>query len=570
MNPDRLLVHYERVADAPEAVSRLRRFILDLAVRGKLVPQDPNDEPAAALLKRITTEKARLEKAGEIRKSKAVPALTDEDVSFQLPANWTLSRIAGIGVLSPRNSVADETLASFVPMARISADYGARHGDEVRRWGEIKKGYTHFAEGDVGLAKITPCFENGKSAVFENLTGGVGSGTTELHIVRPIFVDPRYLLIFLKCPYFIETGIPKMTGTAGQKRLPADHFAHLPFPLPPVAEQRRIVAKVDELMTLCDRLAAAQAEREAARGRFATASLARLSAPDIEPVVFRRHAVFTLDHLAELADRPDQIKALRRTILDLAMLGRLVPQEENDEPASELLRRVAKEKERLTAKGRVNQAGTVLRVSELPFDLPQGWAAASLQSVCLSVCDGDHQPPPKSDMGVPFLVIGNVSTQRIDFSGCRFVPREYYDGLDPIRQPKDGDLLYTLVGSFGIPVFVSVGREFCVQRHIGILRPSKSIDSDYLYYAMGSSLVFDQASKCATGVAQKTVPLGGLRKITIPIPPLAEQRRIAAKISELTELCDQLAKSLSTISATRLRLLDAALDEAMIPVCAKG
>ena len=138
----------------------------------------------------------------------------------------------------------------------ITTDYGAASNHEVRRWGDIKKGYTHFAEGDVGLAKITPCFQNGKSTVFRNLTGGLGSGTTELHIVRPLLVNPDFILLFLKCPYFIETGVPKMTGTAGQKRLPAEYFAYSPFPLPPHAEQHRIVAKVDELMALCDRLEA--------------------------------------------------------------------------------------------------------------------------------------------------------------------------------------------------------------------------------------------------------------------------------------------------------------------------
>ena len=254
MNAQQLLTHFDRIADAPDAVPRLRRFILDLAVRGKIGPQDPNDEPASKLLKRIAAEKARLVKAGKIKKPKSIPSLTKKDTSFPLPSNWKWSQIAEIGLLSPRNHVADEVLASFVPMPMIATDYGVANKHEVRRWGDIKKGYTHFAEGDVGLAKITPCFQNGKSTVFRNLTGDLGSGTTELHIVRPLLVNPNFIVLFLKCPYFIETGIPKMTGTAGQKRVPAEYFAYSPFPLPPLAEQRRIVAKVDELMELCNRL----------------------------------------------------------------------------------------------------------------------------------------------------------------------------------------------------------------------------------------------------------------------------------------------------------------------------
>lgn len=232
MNAARLLALYERIADAPDAIARLRRFVLDLAVRGKLVPQDPSDEPAVALLKRIATEKARLAKRGEIRPPKPLPSA--EEPPFPLPSGWAWSQIAEIGLLGPRNEVDDSLDASFVPMPLIAAEYGVANRHEIRKWAEIKKGYTHFAEGDVGLAKITPCFENGKSTVFRNLTGGLGSGTTELHVVRPLFVDPDFILVFLKSPHFIETGIPRMTGTAGQKRVPTEYFAHTPFPLPPL------------------------------------------------------------------------------------------------------------------------------------------------------------------------------------------------------------------------------------------------------------------------------------------------------------------------------------------------
>ena len=171
-------------------------------MRGKLVEQDPNDEPAAELLKRIAAEKARLVKAGEIRKPRILPSRLGDDFPYPLPQGWSWSQIAEIGVLSPRNNSEDEAKSSFVPMSMIASGYGAAPKHEVRPWGKIRSGYTHFAEGDVGLAKITPCFENGKSTVFRNLTGGFGSGTTELHVVRPLFVDPNYILTFLKCPHF--------------------------------------------------------------------------------------------------------------------------------------------------------------------------------------------------------------------------------------------------------------------------------------------------------------------------------------------------------------------------------
>lgn len=248
------LDNFASLTTCPEQVKALRKTILNLAVQGKLVPQDPDDEPASELLKRIGKEKRRLEKIGKIRKERTSSPVPEDASPFPLPQNWQWSQIAEIGLLNPRNEAADDLSASFIPMPMIPAEYGATCSHEVRQWTNIKRGYTHFAEGDVGLAKITPCFQNGKSTVFRNLTGDLGSGTTELHIVRPLLVDPYFIVLFLKSPYFIENGIPKMTGTAGQKRVPAKYFAHSPFPLPPLDEQRRIVAKVNELMALCDRL----------------------------------------------------------------------------------------------------------------------------------------------------------------------------------------------------------------------------------------------------------------------------------------------------------------------------
>lgn len=284
MKAERLLELYDRISEAPDAVSRLRRFVLDLTVRGKLVEQDPEDEPASKLLEKIGTRKASLLKAGEIRKSQVGIAPINEEVPFPIPNGWAWSQIAELGVVSPRNDAPDDQLVSFVPMTMIASEYGAPHQQEQRSWGDIKKGYTHFADGDVALAKITPCFENGKSTVFRNLTGGIGAGTTELHIVRPLLVNPDYLLLFLKSPHFIETGISRMTGTAGQKRVPKDYFANSSFPLPPVAEQHRIVAKLDELMTLLDRLEARLQEAMVLRSRLLEALIGETLASADESV----------------------------------------------------------------------------------------------------------------------------------------------------------------------------------------------------------------------------------------------------------------------------------------------
>jgi type I restriction enzyme S subunit len=274
-----------------------------------------------------------------------------------------------------------------------------------------------------------------------------------------------------------------------------------------------------------------------------------------------------LAHYHRIADAPDAIARLRRFILDLAVRGKLVPQDPKDEPASELLKRIALGKTRLVKAGKLKKAQPVANLtgSDDALPLPIGWAVTNLQSICTSVTDGDHLPPPKAETGIPFLVIGNVRSQRIDFTASRFVPSQYYEALDLIRRPRSGDLLYTLVGSYGIPVIVRDDQPFCVQRHIGILRPSELINVNFLARAMESRFAFDQATGCATGIAQKTVPLSGLRKLLLPLPPLAEQHRIAAKVEELMALCDRLEAARTAREATRDRLATASLGRLNAP-----
>ena len=240
----------------PENVAELKKAILQLAVMGKLVPQAPNDQPASELLKEIEAEKKKLIKAGKIKKQEPLPPIKPEEVPYALPTGWEWVRLGTVGEINPRNNATDEMNAAFIPMPLIYAEYGKPHRFENKKWGEIKKGFTHFAEGDVVLAKITPCYENKKSCVIKGIPNGIGAGTTELHVFRNSFrgIFPEFVLLFIKSPRFILEGIPLMTGSAGQKRIPKDYFAGAIFPLPPLAEQKRIVAKVDALMALCDAL----------------------------------------------------------------------------------------------------------------------------------------------------------------------------------------------------------------------------------------------------------------------------------------------------------------------------
>lgn len=213
--------------------------ILDLAIRGQLIPQDPNDEPASVLLERIRAEKEELIKQGKIKRDKKESVIfrgednsyylnngqttvdINDDLPFDIPDSWRWVRLKDVFIINPRNKLDDDLDVSFIPMPLIDDGYSGKHATDVRHWKEVKNGFTHFAEGDVGVAKITPCFENRKSTVFENLTNGYGAGTTELHVLRPfgnnIFV--RYLLAYIKSDYFVEKGKQTFTGDVGQQRI---------------------------------------------------------------------------------------------------------------------------------------------------------------------------------------------------------------------------------------------------------------------------------------------------------------------------------------------------------------
>ena len=563
MNADRLLALYDRVADAPDAVSRLRQFVLDLAVRGKLVEQAPADEPASELLRRIAVQKARLLKEGEIRKPRVVAPLDEDEVAFSLPTGWAWTQIAQLGVISPRNEAPDDHQASFVPMSLIAAEYGVGHQHETRLWGDIRKGYTHFAEGDVGLAKITPCFENGKSTVFRNLTGGIGSGTTELHVIRPLFVTADYIALFLKSSHFIDPGISRMTGTAGQKRVPTEYFTSSAFPLPPLAEEHRIVAKVDELMALCDRLEGTRTAREDTRDRLTKASMTRLSAPDTDVPTFRSHARFAVDALPALTARTDQVKHLLQTILNLAVRGKLVGHDPADEPALELLKRIAIAKSELkqkTGDSRIRTAHNPNR-KDYPVSLPGSWEVQSFENLFLFV-DYRGKTPPKTDAGVPLITAKNVRFGSLNREPREFIGQESFKAWMTRGFPQIGDLLFTTEAPMANICLNNIREPFALAQRVICLQPYGDICTRYFMFATMSNLTQTLIKDHSTGLTAKGIKAAKLKPIPIPIPPLVEQHRIVAKVDELMALCDRIEAGLAASDVTRSRLLESLLHDA--------
>ncbi len=234
----------------------MQKSLLQMAIQGKLVEQRPEEGTGEELYTQIQAEKQALIKSGKIKKDKPLPEITDDEKPFDIPESWKWVRIAQVVMLNPKNDLDDTLEVGFIPMTCVSDSYQNKHTFEVRKWKDIKKGFTHFANGDIGVAKITPCFQNRKSVIFKKLPNGFGAGTTELTVSRIIgdTLCPEYLLWFFKTDYFISNGVKSFTGTAGQQRIHKDYLPCCLFPIPPLAEQKRIVAKLEELLPLCERL----------------------------------------------------------------------------------------------------------------------------------------------------------------------------------------------------------------------------------------------------------------------------------------------------------------------------
>jgi type I restriction enzyme S subunit len=568
MNAERLLQHYERIADAPDAIARLRRFILDLAVRGKLVPQDANDEPASELLKRIAKEKARLVKAGEARKSEIDP-VNEEDAPFTIPLSWRWTRLGSVADWGSGSTPSRGNLdlygggIAWLKSGELNDNRALTGSEETVTQLAIEKGSFRINKpGDVLLAMYGATI--GKVAILAEsaVTNQAVCGCTPF-----AGVFNQFLFLFLLSQ---REQFHLASEGGAQPNISKVKIVWTPFPLPPLAEQHRIVAKVDELMGLCDRLEAARAGREAVRDRLASAGLARLNAPD--PQTFQNDARFALDALPALTTRPDQIKRLRQTILNLAVRGKLVPQDANDEPASDLLKRIAKEREgpQAVKKARRNGETDVFHLrTDMP--LPVGWLWTNIDEISLSMRYGTSTKCEYAAPGVPVLRIPNVSNGVVSLDDIKFGPLA--DGEIRNLALNAGDLLMIrsngsldIVGRSAVVTTEAEGMAFA--GYLVRLRLSlANIKPEFIWLALKSTDVRDQIERpIRSAVGLKNVNLTEFGALTIPLPPLAEQHRIVAKVDALMALCDRLEASLTATAATRRRLLEALLAEALAPV----
>lgn len=568
MNAGELLRHYERVADAPEAVSLLRRFVLELAVRGKLAEQVEADEPAAALVRRIALEKSKAS-APVMGKAVSVDLHMAGSGPYELPSSWTWVPLGAVVISHVGGGTPSKSNAAYwggsIPWASVKdigkAKYVASTVDSITPEG-LAASSSNLVESNnlivvtrMGLGKLS--INAIPMAINQDLRALTLSGLVSIDFVYNFFRTHQY----------------EGSGLT-VKGIRVEELLRTWLPLPPLAEQHRIVAKVEELMALCDRLEAARAEREAARDRLAASSLARLNTPDSE--TFRQDARFALDALPALTARADLIQQTRQTILGVAMAGKLVSQESVDESASTLLSRKAALPIGYQRRRKILKESTVDAPQALFPVLPSSWAYADVQSlydlnVIVDYADGNHGALyPRSsefaDEGVLFVTAKDLTDGRVAWSSCAKLNESRAKQL-PKGWALGGDVLLTHNAT--------VGRVARVERDAGPFLLGTSVtfyrlnpevlNPDFFYYFLQSPIWQGQLAAIMAQTTRNQVSIQKQAFFRVVVPPPAEQRRIVAKVEDLMAVCNRLEASLSSTDDLRRRLLDVLLHEALDP-----
>ena len=562
MNAAELLRCYARVADAPDAVARLRQFVLDLAVRGKLVAQDAQDEPASELLKRTVGDSALPN----------VPGHSANAFPYEVPRGWCWISL-GTLVAESNSGWSPKTL----DQPRIGDEWGVLKVSAVS-WHEFRAAenkqvlpgtaprlQAQVKRGDFLISRANTVELIARAVIVEHEPINLMLSDKIVRLVFRHSCNLRFVWIVNNYADFARAHYAQQASgvSPSMKNVTRDVILGLPVPLPPLAEQHRIVAKVDELMAMCEQLEAARATREAARNRLAAASLARLNAPD--PKTFHEDARFALDALPALTTRPDQIKQLRQTILNLAVRGKLVPQDAMDAPASELMKRIASKKLQQGIEHNVVPVDEV----EQSFVIPSTWRWGRIGEVSSKTGSGSTprggQAAYKAS-GIPFLRSQNIYDDGLRLDDVAFIDQETHRRMAGTAVQANDLLLNITGGSMGrcclVPASFGTAN---ISQHVAIIRSALPGVEGFLHLVVLSpyfqAFVFDEQ----TGAGRGGLPKNKMDRIALALPPQAEQHRIVAKVDELMALCDRLEASLASTDTHRRRLLEALLHEALQP-----
>jgi len=553
-------------------IKKLRELILELAVRGKLVPQDPNDEPASELLKRIAAEKAELVKQGKIKKQKPLPEISEDKKPFELPVGWEWSSIQNLCLLEngdrsknyPNKSTLTETGVPFVNAGHLlngKIDEKEMTFIKESHFETLRSG--KFLPGDILF-----CLRGslGKSALVENISGAIASS---LVIVRVYpLVNNKYVHFYFDSPISYQF-IKKYDNGTAQPNLAANDLARFLIPVPPIDEQIRILGKIDNLMSLCDKLEQQSLTSLDAHQQLVETLLATLTDSQNAEELAENWARIS-QHFDILFTTESSIDALKQTILQLAVMGKLVPQDPNDEPASELLKRIEEEKAQLVKEGKIKKQKPLPPVSdeEKPFELPQGWEWCRIGDCSLSTEYGISHKTSKSSQGVPVLKMGDIQSGEVKLGGQQVIDSDIEEL--PYLYLEHRDILYNrtnsveLVGKAGI--YLGKDNTYTYASYLIRIRTDKN-GSMPEFINLNMQAPFFRLTQINPYVKQQCgqANVNGtiMKNMLVAIPPFAEQKRILLKVVQLSDICSHLKSRLQSAQQTQLRLADALTDAAL-------
>ncbi|EBL2701838.1 restriction endonuclease subunit S [Salmonella enterica] len=534
-------------------IKKLRELILELAVRGKLVPQDPNDEPASVLLKRIAAEKAELVKQGKIKKQKPLPEISEEEKPFELPMGWEWTRLGSISnygfcdKAEPEDVTPETWILELEDIEKVTSKLINKVTFAER---PFKSSKNRFSQGDVLYGKLRPYLDK---VIVANEPGVC---TTEIIPITSYGnIYPEFLRLLLKAPNFI---IYANSSTHGMNlpRLGTEKAQQAVIELAPIQEQLRIVSRVDKLMSLCDQLEQHSLTSLDAHQQLVETLLTTLTDSQNADELAENWARIS-EHFDTLFTTEASIAALKQTILQLAVMGKLVPQDPNDEPASELLKRIAQEKAQLVKDGKMKKQKPLPPISdeEKPFELPIGWEWCRLGE-CINLISGQHLKPDEYEEECHGEMLPYI-TGPAEFGLISPTYSKYTNEKRAIA--AKGDILITCKGA-------GLGKLNVADTNIAISRQLMAINvirmnSEYLKIILDSMYGYFQSK--GVGIAIPGISREDVMEPLIMLPPFEEQKRIMENLYKLNFLIEDVKFRIKSAQQTQLHLADALTDAAI-------
>ncbi|MDO6704703.1 restriction endonuclease subunit S [Photobacterium sp. 1_MG-2023] len=543
-------------------VKKLRELILELAVRGKLVPQDPNDEPASVLLERIAQEKAQLVKEKKIKKPRKYEPIDDNSLPFNIPSSWKWARIEDLGHDLGQKKP-DKTF-TYVDVGSINKELGYIDEPSILEHSEAPSRARKLVQKNTVIySTVRPYLLN--IAVIDRDFNPEPIASTAFAIIHPLSgISSSYIYRYLRSPSFIEYVESVQTGIAYPAINDKQFFFGL-IPVPPSAEQRRIVAKVDELMALCDQLEQQTEASIEAHQVLVTTLLDTLTNSADADELMQNWARIS-EHFDTLFTTEENIDQLKQTILQLAVMGKLVPQDPSDEPAAELLKRIAEEKAQLVKEKKIKKENALPPISEdeKPFELPIGWEWCRLSDIS-NVIDPNpsHRMPKYVEDGIPFISTENfVGDEEIDFRIGKKVMPDVLESQISKFDLTHGAFAMSRIGTIGKTRFLPSDRTYCMSHALCVISPLvKSINHEYLRFVVAAESSLSQAQHGVKSIGVPDLGMGVIRALLIPIPPQKKQHCIVKKVGELMMVCDQLKQKINVKLQIQLQLTDAISDQ---------